>query len=103
MNEEEQVKVFRVTTRKMYEAFADSLYDAGIEHSEPWDVLQSLIRGDIDGIRRSFVRGYTSMLVPWLMKEIDDSYDLKNKVEIRVYHGKDEKLIGVVIDSEVGY
>jgi hypothetical protein len=43
------------------------------------------------------------MLVPWLMKEIDDGYDLKNKVEIRVYHGKEENLIGVVIDSEVGY
>jgi len=60
--------------------------------------IDVLVSRDMEKIRQMFKDGYTAFIVPQsYMAEIRGKKD----VEIRVYDG--EKLLGVIINSEINY
>jgi hypothetical protein len=65
------------------------------------DTLKPLSReDDMEGIRKLFKDGMTSMLLGSKFESIDRNEKVwGDEVEVRVY--KDDKLLGVVIDSEI--
>lgn len=69
------------------------------------DTLKPLSReDDMEGIRKLFIDGMTSILLQSKFVSIDRNEVEKawgDEVEVRVY--KDDKLLGVVIDSEICY
>ncbi len=66
------------------------------------DNIQALLTENMEGIRKMFIMGYTPCLVPNKMASIDIPGSILEDIEIRIYN-RDKKLIGVIIDSEIGY
>ena len=96
------MKTIKVTTKQMFDMFMDCAKDVMWDNREPMNDLkthiQSLLTDDIDGIRKLFKDGYTPFLVKMDLVDRGDG----EETEIRVYN-RDNKLIGVVIDSEIVY
>lgn len=63
------------------------------------DGLKHLTYANMNGIRTLFMRGNAALLVGMGMGIIDDARANKEELEVRVYHN--DRLIGVIIDSEV--
>ena len=89
-------------TREMYQTFTEHLYDMSSDDpnfpglsADNQNLLQSLMTGDIDGIRQGFKDGMTFFVVNSNEVDRDDG----KETEIRVFH--QGKLIGIIIDSEI--
>ena len=104
------MKTLNITTKEMYDFYLDSIKDImwdnyieGIESkSDMLVVLDSIGMERIDNIRDLFKSGYTMLLVGLNSAMIDEVKSNKEEVEIRVFN-RENKLIGVIIDSEIVY
>ena len=104
------MKTLNITTKEMYDFYLDSIKDImwdnyieGIESkSDMLVVLDSIGMERIDNIRDLFKSGYTMLLVGLNSVMIDEVKSNKEEVEIRVFN-RENKLIGVIIDSEIVY
>lgn len=78
--------------------------------SELWNALETfkeqltpLARvDDMEGIRAMFKGGWTVLLAGKLMGEIESEVLDNDELEIRIYN-KNDKLLGVIINSEIAY
>lgn len=66
-----QNKTVTITLRRLYNAFANVAWDVVNDCDSDefmvgpmMEVLDALIRQDLQGIRQAFIDGYTTMLVP---------------------------------------
>lgn len=104
------MKTLNITTKEMYDFYLDEIkhimwdnYTEGIESkSDMLVVLDSIGMERIDNIRDLFKGGYTMLLVGLNFTMIDEAKSNKEEVEIRVFN-RENKLIGVIIDSEIVY
>ena len=61
-----------------------------------------LILKDMNAIRKNFIDGYVPVMVPHVPGILENNTGIdKSEVEIRIYDG--DKLLGVIIDSEIKF
>lgn len=96
------------TTKQMYDAFTATAFDTfdtpgapGPLYGSMIEVLNSLIMGNMEGIRKAFKDGMTFLLLPGHMDTIDKLS--REDIEVRVTCSNTGKLIGIVIESELQY
>ena len=96
------------TTKQMYDAFTATAFDTfdtpgapGPLYGSMIEVLNSLIMGNMEGIRKAFKDGMTPLLLPGHMDTIDNLG--REDIEVRVTCSNTGKLIGIIIDSELNY
>ena len=65
------------------------------------DVLEALMKTDINAIRQLFKDGYTMQLVSSVISESFTECSMIEQHEIRVYDN--EILLGIIINSEIQY
>ena len=90
------------STKLMYDAISESAFDLNAPLSDSLvNVQNSLIMGNMEGIRKAFKDGMTFLLLPGHMDTIDKLG--REDIEVRVTCSNTGKLIGIVIDSELQY
>ena len=90
------------TTKLMYDAISEGAFDLNAPLSDSLvNVQNSLITGDMEGIRNAFKDGMTLMLLP----EDCNAFGVRDRedIEVRVTCSNTGKLIGIIIDSELNY
>ena len=91
------------TTKLMYDAFTATAFDLNAPLSDSLvNVQNSLIMGNMEGIRKAFKDGMTFLLLPGHMDTID-KLGRDAGIEVRVTCSNTGKLIGIIIDSELNY
>jgi len=106
------MKTLKLTTRELFDSAAASALDMA------WDdrtfdgckhLLDLVVSGDINDIRKAFKVGYTMMLTGGIQKnggnvfcQIEDAVLNNEEVEIRIYD-ESQTLLGVIIHNEISY
>ena len=91
------------STKLMYDAISESAFDLNAPLSDSLvNVQNSLIMGNMEGIRKAFKDGMTFLLLPGHMDTID-KLGRDAGIEVRVTCSNTGKLIGIIIDSELNY
>jgi len=99
-----EVCAMNISTKEMFQNFWDCMKDNfwtnGGFHDESIDFIKiasGLVNGSRTTIRQAFADGYTTFFLGDKMKELEEM----SEKEIRVYH--DDKLVCVLVDSEISY
>jgi hypothetical protein len=90
-----------VTTKELYDnmfaSFKDIYWDDLMDGTPFLKITAALAKGDMVGIREAFNVGDTPMLLGNKMQELE----AMNEKEILILHNN--KIIGVLVDWEIGY
>jgi len=97
-----------VTTQELAIEFARKADSDCVDWGIYSEVSRALFTGDITGIRKAFLNGFTVMLLPeeafnFLVPYLDGKTDeqLTDSIELRIIHNG--RTIGVLVDRELQY
>lgn len=87
-------KVQHVQLKEMYDVFSEVMWDVVRDNPDTIgiqiDILESLLKGDINSIRQYYKEGWSPSITPKFDEEVD---------EIRIYDGG--KLLTVLVEDEI--